>query len=132
VASLLDAQYERAREARDRAAAQAVVDAELAADLAREEERRAQEARDAAAAVRLREEQLASVEAECVLCLTPYVIGDMFTLDCPDSHRFCMDCIKRQVGPARGGSEPASPLRVPPSVPSYARSSRGAGRYRTV
>jgi len=34
---------------------------------------------------------------ECQLCFTEYKVDEMYTVDCPSSHRFCFDCIQRMV-----------------------------------
>ena len=34
---------------------------------------------------------------DCPLCFDEFSITDMFTLDCPSTHRFCYECIQRMV-----------------------------------
>lgn len=34
---------------------------------------------------------------ECQLCLDTFHVEDMYTVDCPASHRFCFPCIQRMV-----------------------------------
>lgn len=34
---------------------------------------------------------------ECQLCLDTFRVEDMYTVDCPASHRFCFPCIQRMV-----------------------------------
>lgn len=85
------------REERDRAVAAALADEEAARALDKQFKREAEEAKGRAAAETLHAEHLANLEAPCALCLSEARIRDMFTLDCTEGHRFCFDCIKRQV-----------------------------------
>jgi hypothetical protein len=49
-------------------------------------------------------ERLSEPTVDCVVCMTDYPIGETFTLDCTlrghatEDHRYCYDCIRRQVG----------------------------------
>jgi hypothetical protein len=84
-------------EARDFIVAHSLVDAELAANVSHAEQREIDEAAGREAARILREELLDSIESDCVICLSTFRVTDMFTLNCQESHRFCMECIRRQV-----------------------------------
>eukprot|EP01094_Clydonella_sp_ATCC50884_P000293 TRINITY_DN10233_c0_g1_i1.p1 TRINITY_DN10233_c0_g1~~TRINITY_DN10233_c0_g1_i1.p1 ORF type:complete len:428 (-),score=117.98 TRINITY_DN10233_c0_g1_i1:75-1358(-) len=33
-------------------------------------------------------------EFECPICLDTFAVSHMFTLDCPESHRYCFECIR--------------------------------------
>ena len=55
---------------------------------------RAREMMDLAAAQEL---DLDNRRRRCDLCLEDAPVDDMFTLDCPQSHRFCFECMRRGV-----------------------------------
>ena len=40
---------------------------------------------------------LMELKLECELCFDVLPVTDMYTLNCPTSHRFCFDCIRRMV-----------------------------------
>ena len=89
--------YRDERVASDFATAQLIA-GEEAAHLLNDALRRDDDiARGEIAARILHNQHLEMLEATCVLCLGTERIKDMFTLDCPEAHRYCLECVKRQV-----------------------------------
>jgi DNA-directed RNA polymerase specialized sigma subunit len=52
----------------------------------------AQQARDAALSA-----ELSEPEYECLACMDVFKVSQLYTVDCPSSHRFCFDDIRRHV-----------------------------------
>eukprot|EP00292_Cryptomonas_paramecium_P014112 CAMPEP_0113706106 /NCGR_PEP_ID=MMETSP0038_2-20120614/27526_1 /TAXON_ID=2898 /ORGANISM="Cryptomonas paramecium" /LENGTH=228 /DNA_ID=CAMNT_0000631233 /DNA_START=192 /DNA_END=874 /DNA_ORIENTATION=- /assembly_acc=CAM_ASM_000170 len=76
--------------AKDLALAQQLNDLELAAE--ETQKRDSQIHIDRALA-----EELNVPEQECPACYESLLVSEMYTLDCPMSHRFCHDCIRRHA-----------------------------------
>ena len=101
----------------------------------RQERMREQSRRDQEFAM----QQSKIVEKQCALCLEEYAIEDMYTLDCPSSHRFCLECVRRGVGfQLQEQKVPTCPMKCGHSITTkeivelYGRSSAEHSKFETI